>query len=278
MQLYAHDENGRPVAASKASKKQNYFCLECDTLVRLRHGSERQAHFFHLQPNRNCRQSNKTLTHLQVQQYLLKKLPIGECSLEHRFPEIQRIADAVWIPKKIVFEVQYSPISADEIRNRNRDYASVGYQVVWILHEQRFNRRKASPAEIVLQGLPMYYTNMDQNGEGVIYDQFCHFGRSSKRKITAPMPIEIETVLNMIPMEQASKKISLRIAAWPYCFKNDLIDFCNRNPSYAIHLASIEAEKKSEKKTSERIKEIFTKTLIHPYLSLFRMMLEKACR
>lgn len=231
------------------------------------------APFFHLQPNRKCTQNKKTLAHLQVQLYFLKILE-NDCILEHRFSQISRIADVVWLSKKIIFEVQCSPISLEEIQNRNKDYASLGYQVVWILHEKRFNRHRASPVEVFLQRLPMYYTDINDNGNGGIYDQFFLMKRGYKRNITPRMPIDIGTVLDMAKMESVPQKVASRIIAWPYCFKNDLSHFCMENPSYADHLAKLESQSQEKK---QWLKEALFNIFIRPYLSLFRTMLENAC-
>ncbi len=188
MQLLALNVENQLVEASFAQKKCDYFCMECGKLVRLRGGTHRQNHFYHLKPDPKCRQSQKSLQHLQVQNYLYNLLPIGCVQLEKRFPEIARIADVVWEDQKIVFEVQCSPITQKEVESRNRDYGRMGYQVVWILHEKRFIKRKVSAAEEWLNHHLLYYTNFDANGFGEIYDQLHVFNRglrrySSKRSI-----------------------------------------------------------------------------------------------
>lgn len=163
MQLFAFNTRNQLVSANHAQKQNDYSCIECGSIVRLRGGLHRQKHFYHLKPDRLCRQSQKSLVHIQVQKSLQEILPRGECFLERRFPGIKRIADVVWEPRKIVFEVQCSGITAEEIASRNRDYFGVGYKVVWILHEKRFNKWKVSASERFLREHPHYFTKFRLN-------------------------------------------------------------------------------------------------------------------
>ena len=84
-------------------------------------------------------------SHLAIQKVLSKSLPGSR--LEHRFPSIGRVADVVYFPKKIIFEVQCSPISLKEVQKRNRDYLSLGFTVIWILHDRHYNKKTLSLAE-----------------------------------------------------------------------------------------------------------------------------------
>ncbi|ADI39281.1 putative transcription factor, CoiA-like family [Waddlia chondrophila 2032/99] len=188
MQLFALTVEKEVVAAVDAVKKTEYYCMECSKPVRLRGGRHRQDHFYHLNPDPSCRQSQKSLNHLQVQWHLFHLLPDDEVVLERRFPEISRIADVAWERRKLIFEVQCSPISQREVEERNRDYASIGYEVVWILHERRFVRKQVAAAEEWLKDHLCYYTNFDEEGRGEIYDQLHLFSggfRSYSSKKTA---------------------------------------------------------------------------------------------
>src|SRR5687767_12314803 len=156
MQIHALDETTRIVTARQAIRHRTYYCFECQEAVKVRQGLHRQAHFYHLSPNRHCSQHRKSAIHLQLQQRFLHLLPPGECQLERPFKRIHRIADVVWEPQKIVFEIQCSPISLEEVQKRNADYASLGYQVVWILHTKTFNQQRLSAAELYLRTTPCY--------------------------------------------------------------------------------------------------------------------------
>jgi len=138
----------RPLSATEAEKGVTYLCPECQGAVRLRGGQLRKLHFYHLSDNHSCRQNGKSPTHLRLQN-LLKELLSAQ--LEHHFPSISRIADAYCPEKKMVFEVQCSPISLEEMESRNRDYASIGLDVVWLLLERRFSKYQFN--------FPHYFTN-----------------------------------------------------------------------------------------------------------------------
>jgi competence protein CoiA len=275
MHLYALNSNGKIISVHQASKQQNYCCLECKGPVRRRAGSQRTPHFFHLKPSSHCRQQAKSMAHLQTQCYLHSILPPKDCQLEYPFPSIKRIADVVWFSKKIIFEVQCSPIHPDEIKSRNADYASQGYQVIWVLHDQRYNQWKLSAAENYLSLHPHYYTNIDAEGSGFIYDQG-YLLRNGVRKermqilrIDPTQPLTIELFPPKMP-----KILRSRISHWPLYFSGDLLhqgmnhpenfraDFENENSGISWKLG---------------IKQLM-KVILHPYELVFRMLLEKVCK
>lgn len=226
MQLYGQEEDGRLVAACHAQPKTNYVCPECHGLLRVRGGRHCHLHFFHLAASLHCRQSGKSMRHLQVQHFLERHLP-GTVLLERPFPTIARIADVVWEEEAIVFEVQCSPISEQEVLARNRDYLAAGYLVVWILHDVRFGSPFFSAAEHALQGSPHYRTSLDPDGVGLLYDQI--FLERDGRKVQAspPLPLSLEglwrrtaslsTLHPMTDWEKARRR-------WPCGFAGDLID------------------------------------------------------
>src|SRR5262249_33589089 len=151
-------------------------------------------HFYHTDSKRTCRLKGKTEKHLQTQKWLQNSLPHGESSLEYPFPSIGRIADVAWHPKKIVFEVQCSPITPHEVEARNRDYASIGYQVIWILHDVRYKQRWESAAEVFLRDHPHYYTNIDENGEGCVYDVVRLRNSELDRRLLGPHIVAVNEV------------------------------------------------------------------------------------
>jgi competence protein CoiA len=171
MQLYALD-NSTPILASKAEKSKDYSCPECLSLVRVRGGPTRQTHFYHLSLPRHCRQHEKSQEHIQMQLKLLALIASEDSQMECQFPGIRRIADIAWNSKKLIFEIQCSPISFEEVQCRILDYASIGYEVIWILHDKQFNQKNLSAAESFLRNHPCYFTNIDETGYGVVYDQF----------------------------------------------------------------------------------------------------------
>ena len=227
MQIYALEHSLRPVPAAKAVKQKDYICPECQGKVRLRRGLYKQPHFFHLKKNTRCLQHHKSLPHLQAQMKILSLLPLGQATMEKPFPAIGRIADVAWEEKQIIFEVQYSTISSEEVKERNQDYAKLGYQVVWILHQRRFNKKRMSAAEVFLTHSPHYFTDINEKGEGDIYDRF-EVSKSTVRLFRgAPLPIKLSSV-HFLPAirkkTSAPKILTQRIDTWPIYFAGDLLD------------------------------------------------------
>lgn len=191
MQLYALDLSGEIIFSKHAQKKCNYTCVECGGILRLREGEQRQHHFYHLTYSQSCHLHAKSAAHLQTQLYLERCIPQGEVFLEYRFPTIQRIADVVWLPKKLIFEVQCSPLTTQELLSRQEDYGLCGYKVIWILHDKRYNQWRVSPIENKLGSSLRYFTNIDAEGKGFIYDQWEHIERGIRKSVLPPLPVDI---------------------------------------------------------------------------------------
>ncbi|MCB1135217.1 MAG: hypothetical protein KDK78_03010 [Chlamydiia bacterium] len=171
MQLFAFDQQRKPIAAERALHGRNYFCAECGAHVRVRGGMHVRKHFFHQRSGLQCRSAAKSLSHIQTQFFIQRSIGHDQVQLERFFPEIRRIADVCWENEKIIFEVQCSAISAPEVLARNKDYASLGYQVIWVPHDSTFNGGRLSEAEQVMRRGPHYFTNINPHGEGGLYDQ-----------------------------------------------------------------------------------------------------------
>lgn len=294
MQLCALDLNDDLIFAHQARKHQNYFCLECRSSVRLRKGGHRQPHYYHTSPNRECRQHGKGMAHLLVQYFIKQSLPEGEASIECRFPSINRIADVAWLSKKIIFEVQYSPISAKEVLSRNSDYSSLGYQVVWILFDGRYNQRHITPAEDMLKDTPHYFTNMNASGEGIIYDQFSLVDRGRRIESLPDLKIDIRSseVIIIEEITQIKNKIPKlfwrRIETWSFYFYGDCIHNCLQNAQSSMTtptlfhdaLTRVIASHQilSSQSSSTFIHEFFKHWIIVPYRAILRLLIERACR
>lgn len=291
MQLYALDENNL-ISSIKAAKQCNYACLECGGIVRLRGGPQRHPHFYHVATTQKCRLNGKTLMHLHVQTYIQKLLPHKDCALEYRFPAINRIADVVWLSEKIIFEIQCSAISAEELQSRQEDYASQGFQVIWIFHDKRYNKEKLTAAEISIKNHPHYFTDMDENGKGVIYDQLAYLVNDVNHIIVTKCPIKVASIRkinapltsdrnNCIPQALIS-----RGKQWTVSFAGDLIDLCFfANPTIEVLLqleCSCEAERAWEtmKKRSAKdyVYSLWRRFVVKPYHLVFRVLLESACK
>ena len=259
MQLFALDQNGNHVLVEHARRHVDYHCPECSGQLRLREGSVRRAHFYHKHPVEDCRQNNKSIEHLQVQWRLFDLIP---CSLEWRFPEINRIADVVWESEKLIFEVQCSPISAEEVHARHRDYENLGYRVIWILHDRRYNRRKVYPVEHA----PHYYTNIDEEGKGMIYDQFDLVQGNSRKTTFAPLVVDLTQPVPF-PNHHPLKLVMDRSKVYPCAFQGDLAHV--DDPEY------INSAKSFEK--SFKPKKIFER-LIQACKVFEMFLLEKVCK
>jgi len=277
MQLYALNRNQQIISADSADKHTDYICLECKEIVRLRSGIHRHKHFYHTAPSRNkCKLSGKGAVHISIQYHLREILPQGECLLEKSFPSISRIADVVWTTENIVFEIQCSPISAEEVRARNKDYRSEGYNVVWLLHEKNFNKKRFNAAEIFLRNSSTYYfTNINEHGAGTIYDQFDILYKGRRMHAFPRYIIDITKPEKAIPKPSKDLPIILknRITRWPLHFHGDLLHVSTSND---LHIMT-EAEKKYHSPQQRKMSSRLIETLLIPYRILFSTLLENSC-
>ncbi len=132
--------------------------------------------------------------HQVVQEYVFNLLPRGEAFIEYRLPG--HIADICWLPKKIVFEIQVSPISIDIAVKRTEDYRKMGFHIVWILHQKSFNGPYLTLAELYLRRQrTSYFTNISRAGIGYIYDQNEKY-RNNKRELRGePLILDLKSPL-----------------------------------------------------------------------------------
>ena len=273
MQLFALDGSGRVVLADQARRQKNYYCRECRQAVRLRHGPHKRAHFFHIEPLRICSQHGKTLEHLLVQTKI--KEILGEsCALERRFDQIGRIADVCWEKEKIIFEVQCSAISVREIQARGADYQALGYRVVWILHDNYYGQPSLRSAEAYLHGRHCYFTNMDKQGEGGIYDR-CSWVFQGKRVFIGPrLPVDIASPVP-IPLLTGNLPyvIKARLKLTTTCFGGDLFHADPGLFEEALHL-----EKRQQKQFwILQMQQHWRYYVLRPYEAVLRCLLEKYC-
>ncbi len=273
MQLVALNKDTR-ILAVHADKGRSYRCPECLNSLRVRSGPHRQPHFFHLSSNPLCNQQGKTLFHLQTQLHILKSLPLEEAEMEIAFPEIGRIADVVWEAKKLIFEVQYSSITEQEVRQRTCDYESRGYQVVWILHEKRFNRRRLSAAEQFLVEKDCYFTSIDDKGKGVIYDQFAVV-RNGMRLFKGPrLPISLANPFVLALNKDLSHELIFRTKR-QLGFSGDFFDQAQKaDPKDWAAMQRLQLRFAKRRLSFKRIKTsvLWLKNI---YLSLLHALLEK---
>lgn len=218
MSRYAKDQYEKIINAPEASRGLDYFCLECASIVRLRMGEERRAHFYHSDPSPSCRQAGKSLEHLMVQLHIqnLFQEQDRKIVLEKRFASIDRIADAALLDEKIIFEVQCSPMTAEEAIARLNDYHSIGYEVVWILHTKTFLQSKAAALERCLVDKTHYFTDINENGQGSIFDLLAPINKGYRHKKSAKFSIDISA------SQKNCRKNSFR-KQWPLYFSGDIM-------------------------------------------------------
>lgn len=279
MQLYALDTTGCLTSARQALKHRDYQCLECEQIVHLRGGPHRQPHFYHLEPTPFCRQHQKGPIHLQLQAYFVQQLPAGDCVLEQRFPTIQRIADVAWLSQKIIFEIQYSAITAQEVLQRNQDYQKLGWSVVWILHDHRYNQRRLSAAEMALRSSPHFFSNMNRLGQGIIYDQFdlCVHGLRQERM--APLPIDVSQPHLYSQEVYPLQLLTQRANQWNLFFAGDLMSLFLDTP-LSIYLQQAQEKERVDGYVVDFPfwDQLWHKGIKMPCQVMLRFLLERACR
>jgi len=168
------------------------------------------------------RRLGKSIAHKEIQHHLKKQIP--EIELEKTIN--CRRTDALWEAKKIVFEIQISPITYNEAVLRSQDYTTSGYHIVWLLHDQEFNQSKASLAERFLRNsYPTYYTN-----GALFYDQIDVFDGKVRRYKSDPLPIQLQSPF--------APFLKIPYRTWPLHFVGDLHTWCaihSTKPLTQIH-------------------------------------------
>lgn len=132
--------------------------------------------------------------HRAVQKHILTMVP-GQ--MEYGMEG--HVADVAWLTKRIVFEVQCSPISLREAMRREADYGKMGFAVVWILHQGLFNRRVLSSTERYLRmHSTCYYTNVVASGQGMIYDQLESLQGRWRKLRSSPFSVDLARPMRTI--------------------------------------------------------------------------------
>lgn len=160
-------------------------------------------------------------SHEAIQNFLKQALPGTQ--LEKNFTEIGRIADVVYFPKKIIYEVQCSSIDLQEVIKRNRDYKSIGFHVIWILHDRHFNKTFVPPAELYLRKRGAYYTSLTPHGYGFFYDQLDFFEGALRVYKGKPLVLKnfLPTKISSIPNSYPDF-LKTRLQHQPYSLAGDL--------------------------------------------------------
>lgn len=277
VQLYAYDTTGRKVFIEEAIRGIDYFCMECQSEVRVRGGNWRQLHYYH-QKNIHCSQREKSLEHIAVQNKLVQEL--DGAKMEVVFPSIGRIADVAWNRMKIVFEVQVSPMSLAELKQRIADYNSIGWQVLFILHTKTFGKTRAKEIEEFLTLHTHYYTDINSSG-GSIFDCFSLIvhGRRVRLSSTLRWKVAIGTIglreLGSIKSDNLPAGIRDRHDHWLYSADGDLLSKI-REEGQGV-LTAISREISSRLQKNEEIHPA-VRLLKNRVLSSYYNIIEKCCK
>ncbi len=224
MALYALNFE-KLISAHEAPNRGNYRCIECKNPLQVRQG-KRRRHFYHIKTTPSCRLYSKSEDHLLLQMQIQSLFAKGEVSLERPFLPIGRLADACWDRHKLIFEIQCSLMTKKECEDRIRDYASLGYRVVWLLDDRLFNRKHVRASEIFLRENICYYIQYRRNALSLFYDQFELIQESRRLKKSPRATIHLTHPRHMpssLPEIPLPRQITSRKEAWPLFFEGDLI-------------------------------------------------------
>lgn len=278
MALYAVDEDDL-IFASDAEPKKTYWCVDCFGPVKRRRGKKWVAHFYHLQASPSCRLYSKTQDHMLAQVQLQKLFPTGELQLERSFIQIGRVADVCWENEKIVFEIQCSPMTEKEAEMRIRDYRSIGYEVVWLLDDKRYNKRTIRPAENFLRQHSTYYMSIKQGLYSEYYDQFEIFSGVLRVKKGKRMPIDLQKV-RKVPNVKFPEKLFPKQIIQLNCLKYFLGSRLHRalqNHKLMMQTwRSLEILIGKEKPASSPFRRWLNETIIQPYLFFLGRLIKQA--
>jgi len=278
MSLYAY-EGEILIYAAEAENRKTYRCAGCSGQVRVRKGSARVPHFYHLSRAPSCRHYSKSEDHFLAQVALKDLLP--EVQLEKSFPAISRIADVAWESRKIIFEIQCSLLSPKEVTKRMEDYKSVGYQVVWILDDRVFNRRTLRPAEKQMRLTASYYATIRKEGP-VFYDQFEIFQEEKRMKRGHALKVRIDRPCLLGQMNWEKEKIPRQVLEKEgnLYFEGDLLHralLSKRILPLAFSMENLCAQErflKQDVRRANRIKKIVRKLILEPYGRMVLWLLE----
>ena len=256
MTLFAKDRE-EIISAWDAHPKKTYQCLCCNSALRYRRSKRQFPHFYHISKTPSCRLYGKSETHLLIQIEIQKQL--RDVLLEKPFPPIRRIADVAWEKEKIIFEIQCSSISEKEAKERELEYQSLGYKVVWILDDTKFNKRRLSYAEAWMRQRHCYFVN----GSRFFYDQSETIQDNLRTKRSRKIPIDLSNVsqkqTSLFPQIEKRKKtlkeIFLRLieicgGVYTTRCKRKKAPHQNKRHQYPIGQISCKKSNSSEKKSS----------------------------
>ncbi|HEY5260012.1 MAG TPA: competence protein CoiA family protein, partial [Rhabdochlamydiaceae bacterium] len=146
-------------------------------------------------------------------------------------PQIGRITDVSWENEKMIFEIQCSPISLKEAKERCSDYKRLGLNVIWILHDRQFNKKTVGEAEAFLRTQACYFVSDRE----IFYDQFDIVQGVRRLFKGPPLPIDLMRYFpQKDPEAQHPKVLHFRAKHHPLYFQGDLSDNLFRSKDFAL--------------------------------------------
>jgi len=127
----ALDKNGNRISAEDAIKSEDYYCPTCGEKVILKQGRINVTHFSHI--TRECSDTwnyDMSEWHYSMQERFEKE----QREVVVKYKGQTHRADILQGDK--VIEFQHSPISLEEIIERNEFYQSAGYKIAWVFDVQ----------------------------------------------------------------------------------------------------------------------------------------------
>ena len=120
----------------KQSVEKGFSCPYCSRELVLKAGTKNKAHFSHLSDCKYTFYERESEEHLQTKLLFTKWLTSQDITahVEYQLPQIKRIADVYFESggKKYALEIQKSPLSEREFRERTGGYLSLGTVPIWI--------------------------------------------------------------------------------------------------------------------------------------------------
>jgi len=147
--------------------------------------------------------------------------------MEKVFLSIGRVADLFWERENIVFEIQCSFLFEPQAEERISAYRQAGIEVIWVLDDRVFNKRKLRPAEMFLRHHQGYFVSSPRKPSMVFYDQHEILFDGERVRKGQRLPIQfpkVKTVEDPHWPEKLPEQLGRRI---PFCvryFQRDLID------------------------------------------------------
>lgn len=236
---------------------QDYHCPYCNAPVRLKQGTKRRAHFAHIIPCHYHSYENESPEHQAAKKLLATWLQSQNINpqIEWRLPEIKRIADIyfVWEQQRYVLEIQKSPLTAAELEQRTKDYATLEINAHWIFigdlvkkkHTVILNRAMATNKE-----QPLIYLNLKHKKVMVFNDVTWITGKEiwAKSQTYSLSNLKIQQLLKSNQTAEARDrknwlaiKTEFRTHKWHGYMKRErkLLVYCAQ---YQINLALLPAE------------------------------------